>query len=526
MTAQIKKMFARIHPGVSWLQPWLMASCLLVLVTAVAIPAFAAGDAERGAEIYTVRCALCHGDEGDGMGPATERLNPPPRDFTMAQYKIRTTGFEEIAPADADLVRMIHDGMPGTAMPGWGDLLSEQDIDDLVVFIKTLAGLEEEEPGKPIDYGNQVAISAESIEQGSQIFHDDDRCSECHGQGGKGDAVKKLKDDSGYRTWPRNLTKPWTFRGSNDPRDIYTRITTGIAGTQMPSFDDPASENRLSIEQRWHVANYVNSLAKTDKVVRPENTVIRAARVEGRVPTAPDDPQWQQALSTTFLLVPQLIAEERFFTPTNDTITVRAVYNEEEIAFHLEWDDRTRSIPGDKAAEKIADPEISEDMVAIQLPMALPRGTEKPYFLRGDASHPVNLWSWHSGTADSAPRVSLRNARGLTDTIERDPVAVGLEGMGSYQDGTWQVVVRRTRVTADPTQDLQFIEGAFIPVAFSAWDGSNSEQGSAHTLTTWYWLLLKPPPGNQPWLYAGFAFVLILLLELWWARSAQRRRRI
>ncbi|MEE1558929.1 MAG: hypothetical protein V1245_05935, partial [Arenicellales bacterium] len=62
MTAQIKKMFARIHPGVSWLQPWLMASCLLVLVTAVAIPAFAAGDAERGAEIYTVRCALCHGD--------------------------------------------------------------------------------------------------------------------------------------------------------------------------------------------------------------------------------------------------------------------------------------------------------------------------------------------------------------------------------------------------------------------------------------------------------------------------------
>ncbi len=119
----------------------------------------------------------------------------------------------------------------------------------------------------------------------------------------------------------------------------------------------------------------------------------------------------------------------------------------------------------------------------------------------------------------------MRNARGLTDTIERDPTAVGLEGDGSYQDGTWQVVVGRPLVTADPTQDLQFIEGAFIPVAFSAWDGSNSEQGSAHTLTTWYWLLLKPPPGNQPWLYAGFAFVLILLLELWWARSARRRTR-
>ncbi len=500
----------------------ILAAALAALF--LAAPASAKpGNADRAKAIYAKRCVLCHGVEGDGSGVEGDRLNPPPRDFSEGQYKFRTTHFDDALPNDEDIFRMIHDGMPGTAMPGWSDVLSEQDMWDLVVYLKKFGGLDEDKPEKQIDYGTQIVSSPESIAAGKKLFGD--RCTECHGDDGKGDAVKRLKSDGGARTWPRNLTKPWTFRGSNDPRDIYTRITTGIAGTQMPSFDDPASENRLSIEQRWHVANYVNSLAKTDKVVRPENTVIRAVRVEGRVPTAPDDPQWQQALPTTFLLVPQLIAEKRFFTPTNDTITVRAVYNEEEIAFHLEWDDRTRSIPGDKAAEKIADPGISEDAVAIQLPLALPRGTEKPYFLRGNVSHPVNLWSWHSGTTDSAPRVSLRNARGLTDTIERDPAAVGLEGDGSYQDGTWQVVVGRPLVTADPTQDLQFIEGAFIPVAFSAWDGSNSEQGSAHTLTTWYWLLLKPPPGNQPWLYAGFAFVLILLLELWWARSARRRTR-
>ncbi|MBT5982059.1 MAG: c-type cytochrome, partial [Acidiferrobacteraceae bacterium] len=188
---------------------------LTVLLGFMARPAFPAGDAEKGEEIYVQRCTLCHGEEGDGMGPAAERLNPPPRDFTMAQYKIRTTAFEEIVPVDSDLVRMIHDGMPSTAMPGWGDVLTEQDINDLVAFLKTLAGLEEEEPGQVIDYGVQVPISPESIETGRKLFHEDDRCSECHGQAGKGDAVKKLKDDSGYRTWPRNLTKPWTFRGSN-----------------------------------------------------------------------------------------------------------------------------------------------------------------------------------------------------------------------------------------------------------------------------------------------------------------------
>ena len=509
-----------VRPHRSRLLPILLSMMVLCVGVAEAQP----GDAERGERIYAARCMLCHGEEGDGMGAAAERLNPPPRDFTMAQYKIRTTTFEEIVPADEDLQRMIHDGMPGSAMPGWGDVLSEQEIQDLIVYLKTLAGLEEEEDGNLIDYGTQVAVSAESIEKGRVIFHDGDRCSECHGQDGKGDAVKKLKDDSGYRTWPRNLTKPWTYRGSNDPRDIFARITTGIAGTQMPSFDDPASAKRLSIEQRWHVANYVNSLAKTDKVVRPENTVIQALRLVDQVPTTPDDPRWQRALPTTFFLVPQLIAEQRFFTPSNDTITVRAVYNEVEIAFHLEWDDRTQSRPGDETAEKIAGPGISEDAVAIQLPIQLPAGPEKPYFLRGDPSHPVNLWSWRGGASDRAPGVSLATARGPTNTTERDPAAAGLKGAGSYRDGTWRVVLRRPLVTTDPGQDLQFVEGEFIPVAFSAWDGSNGEQGSAHTLTTWYWLLLRPPPGNKPWLFATLAFVLVLLVELWWAHRAQTRR--
>ena len=170
----------------------LIAISLMLLIGLTATSAFSAGDAEKGEQIYVQRCTLCHGEDGDGMGPAAERLNPPPRDFTMAQYKIRTTAFEEIVPVDGDLVRMIHDGMPGTAMPGWSDVLTEQDINDLVAFLKTLAGLEEEEPGQIIDFGAQVPISPESIEAGRKLFHEDDRCSECHGQSGKGDAVKKI----------------------------------------------------------------------------------------------------------------------------------------------------------------------------------------------------------------------------------------------------------------------------------------------------------------------------------------------
>lgn len=482
------------------------------------------GDAEAGADVYSERCIWCHGEDGDAATDTAERLNPPPRDFTSAQYKFKATPFDNDFPNDDDLFRMIGDGMPGTAMPGWADVLSDQQIWDLVAYIKTFAGLEEEEPGPTMDYGEQIASSAESIEQGKRLFHEGDRCSECHGQEGKGDAVKGLKDDAGFRTWPRNLTKPWTFRGSNEPKDIFTRISTGIPGTQMPAFADPASDKKLTIEERWHVANYISSLSKTEKVVKPENTVVKADQVGGDVPSAVDDPRWEQTESSTFFLIPQIIGEERFFMPSNDTITVRALYSDTDIAILLEWDDRTQSIPGDEAAEKISDPEIAEDGVAIQLPVKIPQSSEKPYFGMGDAVHPVNIWHWKSGTVDTAQSVSLLNANGFADIEQRDAEKLGVSAQGIYDKGTWQVLMTRALSAADKEKDIELIEGKAIPVAFAAWDGSNSEQGSRHTMTTWYWLLLKPGVGARPMISAAFAGVLIFGMLVWWQRTASIKR--
>ncbi|MBT6828855.1 MAG: c-type cytochrome, partial [Rhodospirillaceae bacterium] len=193
----------------------LFAFSCLVLLALIMLPSGAqaqSADADNGEVVYFERCVGCHGDEGDGLGPAAERLNPPPRDFTLGQYKFKTTGFDDIVPNDVDLIRMIRDGMPGTAMPGWSDVLSDQEILDLVAYIKIFAALDEETPSDQVDYGSQIATSPESIAKGRELFLQDDRCAECHGQEGRGDAIKKLKDDNGERTWPRNLTKPWTFR--------------------------------------------------------------------------------------------------------------------------------------------------------------------------------------------------------------------------------------------------------------------------------------------------------------------------
>ncbi len=516
-----RKMHLSLPDYQNTLRVFILLSCLAGLV--IAAPAIAKpGNPDNGNTIYTQRCMGCHGEEGDGEGPAAERLNPPPRDFSSALYKIKTTGFDDIVPNDEDIIRMIRDGMPGTAMPGWSDILSKQDILDLVAYVKTFAGLEEEVPTMQLDYGQQVATSAESITRGKELFHESDRCSECHGEDGKGNATKRLKGDAGERTWPRNLTKPWTFRASNDPKDIFSRISVGIAGTEMPSFADPESKKKLSVEDRWHVANYVVSLAKTDKVVQPENTVIKADKVQQSLPDSPDDERWQQATPSTFVLVPQIIAKQRFFTPSNDTITVRALYNDTDIAFLVEWDDRSQSLPGNDDAETIADKPMSEDAVAIQLPVTIPEGVEKPYFGMGDAVHPVNIWHWKSGTTEIPESITLTNSKGFKEIELRDAETIRLNASSQYHEGTWRVVINRALNTDEADKDIQFSAGRFIPIAFAAWDGSNSEKGSKHTMTTWYWLLLKPPASNKPLIWTFIVILLIITAQFWWQKSARQ----
>jgi len=164
-----------------------------------------------------------------------------------------------------------------------------------------------------------------------------------------------------------------------------------------------------------------------------------------------------------------------------------------------------------------------EDGVAVQLPVMIPKEMEKPYFGMGDAAHPVNIWHWKSGTMDSSETISMLNSKGYKDIEKRDAAEVGLQAKSSYIDGTWRVLMYRPLTTPAPENDIQFTEGRFIPVAFAAWDGSNnSEKGSKHTMTTWYWLLLKPATGFKPILTALMVMGLLAGGLLWWARSSKK----
>jgi mono/diheme cytochrome c family protein len=100
----------------------------------------AAGDAAKGKTLFETNCASCHGTSGKGDGPVGAALQPPPRDFTVGDFKLDTD--KDGKPGtDADLMNVIANGAAaygGSAMMApWGHL-SEQDRADLVAYVRSL----------------------------------------------------------------------------------------------------------------------------------------------------------------------------------------------------------------------------------------------------------------------------------------------------------------------------------------------------------------------------------------------------
>ncbi|QIA27810.1 c-type cytochrome [Thermaerobacter sp. PB12/4term] len=84
---------------------------------------------ERGRQVFATHCAACHGPEGRGDGPAAAGMLPPPADLTGVHTRQHT---------DGDLYWWITHGIDGTAMPAFGDVLTEEERWAVIRFIRQL----------------------------------------------------------------------------------------------------------------------------------------------------------------------------------------------------------------------------------------------------------------------------------------------------------------------------------------------------------------------------------------------------
>lgn len=100
---------------------------------------------------------------------------------------------------------------------------------------------------------NPVSATDESVLKGKELYlaRDKGNCIFCHGETGSGNEANLPR----LRRKPADLSNKERMESITDG-EVFWKISKGIEGIM------PAGEKRLVEEERWHVVNYLRTLAK------------------------------------------------------------------------------------------------------------------------------------------------------------------------------------------------------------------------------------------------------------------------
>jgi mono/diheme cytochrome c family protein len=499
----------------------------------------------RGRELYGIYCVACHGDKGEGDGPAGRFLYPKPRNFVAGRFRIVSTA--NAYPSDADLLGVITGGMPGSAMFPFAHL-SAADREALVAQVRQLirTGTEarlrktaeergDTDPdwvaerleavtkvGEPLGIPDGLPAGAESVARGAALYRV--QCATCHGETGKGDAVQVMRNDDGMVTTARDFTRG-IFKGGREPRRLYARIALGMPGSPMPA------NAQMTAEQRGDLINFILSLsdpAKQEEVEHRRRS-ITAKRAPAELPADVPAGAWDGAES-----VPVVVTPLWWRNYAEPGLRVAALHDGKDVAIRLTWSDATKN-------DRAVAPQEFEDMAAVQLY----KGSPEPFLGMGAADKALDVWLWRAGwparpgeaadvdtaypnmavdqypferagdgarphaaerqdkdylaahaagnqLADPSHALAAGNleARGFGTLTMRPRASQSVTSRASCQDGRWTVVLRRP---LDPGAEngVPLAPGDRVSVAFALWDGAARDRNGQKLVSIWHDLVLE-----------------------------------
>lgn len=461
-------------------------------------------DTVKIADIYKRKCAGCHGMEGDGEGPGANIVNPKPRNFMTWMFKLKSTPVD-YAPLDEDIERIINDGMPGTSMPGFKDILTEQEVKGLAKYLARFSFFDIEPVPDSVVVNIIQPTQDPDIELGKEIYKKFD-CKKCHGEQGRGNGTSFAKqfDDWENQTLPRNFSKPWIYRRGSTAQDIYTILKLGVPGTPMPSFvetlEQEGGDEDMDVEHSlWSLAHYVQSMQDEANF----ETTVKVKFSE----TLPDDPLdaiWNDIPAARFNLIGQVVYQPRHFTPSVEDIVIKAIHNGSEIVLLSIWDDRTETS------------DTLPDKMAIQFPVKN-LGRKKPFFFLGDGDNAVNLWVFDNGEIYEAKG----EGPGKFERQENND----LTGTWKYDNGRYYVLFKRPMNTGDEN-DAVLMPESFTSMALLAWDGFFQETGNKCSVSTWYYLVPESAPDLLIYLWVLLAMVITVGVEMLIVHRARKNNQL
>ena len=494
-----------------------------------------------GKDLFGNYCAQCHGDKGDGNGPAAKFLYPRPRNFGEAKFRIVSTA--NGMPSDKDLLQVLNHGMPGSAMFPFAHL-SQDEKGLLLTYVRQLEkdllieharadsgeNVDIAELGRDVDQLIQPAADIpapaevlsphqDSIVRGKQLYQAAG-CVSCHGKTGKGDGVQEQRDTMGMPIHPRDFTRG-IFKGGREPQQLYARIALGMPGSPMPA------SPQLKPEEIGDLVNFVLSLSDPLTQAKVEHTRVQlAAQKTAALSDSISDAQWDSATPTSIVVSPLWWREY-----AEPNLQVRALHDGKTLAIRLQWADGTRD-------DSPVRPQDFMDMVAVQLF----KGKPEPFLGMGMTNKSVDVWLWRADlsnvdhfadvetaylhmytdlypferTANGPSRHAIENqspefitaraagnlrsspafsgnsleAKGFGTLTMRPKISQLVSGSGKWADGKWTVVLRRP-LEVPPDAGLTLGTDDRLSIAFALWDGAARDRNGQKLVSIWHDLRLE-----------------------------------
>lgn len=268
----------------------------------------------EGRVAFLQYCRACHGDKGEGDGPAAPGLRPPPRNFTLGEFKFAGV-LEQKLPRDEDLRRIITNELHGTAMLGWQ--VPERELNGVIQYIKTLsdAWKDDDAVGEPVVLAPDPwgpSREAAAIARGKLVYHGFAQCLNCHPAYATPQEIDaasralsghpqtdfrpamfepemkqsdyKVGDYSVQLLPPDFLLNPVrSIQPGTELQDLYRILVAGVTGAAMPAWDPNVLPEKTS--DMWAMAYYVRSLIRMRGT--PQALAFKA-KLNASVPAAPE----------------------------------------------------------------------------------------------------------------------------------------------------------------------------------------------------------------------------------------------
>lgn len=254
--------------------------------------------------LFSRHCAACHGEDGQGLGPASRHLYPPARNLRHDAYRLVSSTHR--LPTLEDIEAVIRDGIPGTSMPSFAHLPGEvrRELSDQVYRLR-LAGLVERrfqeadegdrdtaDPDRALTWdavvtqalGQDRAVDGpgpvsgrspaawlrgqlgsghplglppladdrragpdaeDRLADGRRLYREVG-CVACHGDDGRGETSLPLSNEDGSHAIPRDLARE-PMKGGDSRAAIFTRIRLGMPGTPHPAHPTLTDDEVLAL---------------------------------------------------------------------------------------------------------------------------------------------------------------------------------------------------------------------------------------------------------------------------------------